>query len=116
MFVTAVVLIFLKERQKMKRVLVAAIALFFSIGCSAHNQAIIDGVAKDMKFKVKEGVSIENQAEIDKKCREQIEEPYYKTGVWLGAVGYKLKMQDAYQDCMARGGFDCIKGCAYDAK
>ena len=69
-----------------------------------------------MKFKAKTDISAENYSAIDKKCREQIEEPYYKTGVWLGAIGYIIKMQYAYQDCMDKNGFICIDGCAYTPK
>ena len=86
------------------------------MGCAAHNQSLIDSAVKDMKFKSKTDISTEKHAAIDKKCREQIEEPYYKTGIWLGAIGYIVKMQYAYQDCMAENGFLCIEGCAYTPK
>ena len=100
----------------MKNLIFIAVVISFTMGCAAHNQSLIDSAAKDMKFKAKTDISNENHLAIDKKCREQIEEPYYKTGIWLGAVGYIVKMQYAYQDCMAENGFVCIENCAYKPK
>ena len=99
----------------MKKLVFGAL-IFLAAGCAAHNQSLIDSAVKDMKFKAKTDISNENHLAIDKKCREQIEEPYYKTGIWLGAIGYVIKMQYAFQDCMHENGFICIEGCAYTPK
>ena len=100
----------------MKRIYVIIAGLILLISCSSHNQMLIKESTKDMKFISPAGKTDAERIVAEDECRTRSEEPYYKTGLWLGAAGYSSKAQYLFQDCMAEKGYTCIEDCAYKAE